>query len=73
VEVVVLISHVFLYLVAKMRDWSLEHKSTLNFEQNEGGDGIWFFQYHPKSKQQSLQWKQPTSPQPKKVHMSKYK
>jgi histone-lysine N-methyltransferase SETMAR len=27
------------------------------------------FQCDPKSKQQSLQWKQPTSPQPKRAHM----
>jgi len=32
---------------------------------------VQWFQYDPKRKQQSLQWKQPTSPQPKKPCMSK--
>jgi len=31
------------------------------------GDEIWCFQYDPKSKWQSLQWKYQTSSQPKKA------
>jgi hypothetical protein len=35
------------------------------------GHETWYFQYDPESKWQSLQWKQLTSPQSKKAHMSK--
>ena len=37
------------------------------------GDKTWVFQYDPKIKRQSLQWKSPGSPRPKKVRMSKSK
>jgi hypothetical protein len=35
------------------------------------GDETWWFQYGTESKRQRLQWKQPTSPRPKKAHISK--
>jgi hypothetical protein len=35
------------------------------------GDETWCFQYHPESKRQSLQWKQPTFPRPKQARKSK--
>ena len=31
------------------------------------GDGTWVYGYDPETKQQSLQWKSPNSPQPKKA------
>ena len=37
------------------------------------GDEIWVFQYSPETKRQSLQWKSPGLPRPKKVRMSKSK
>ena len=37
------------------------------------GDETWVFQYDPETKRQSLQWKSPGSPRPKKVRMSKSK
>ena len=37
------------------------------------GDESWIFEYNPFTKQQSLEWKSPTSPRPKKVRMSKSK
>ena len=33
----------------------------------------WIFEYDPETKRQSLQWKSPTSPRPKKARMSKSK
>jgi hypothetical protein len=45
---------------------------TNNFLSNAvTGDEIWCFQYDPQSKRQILPWKQPTSPGPKEVRMSK--
>ncbi len=35
------------------------------------GDESWIFQYDPETKRQSLQWKYPGSPRPKKAKMSK--
>jgi hypothetical protein len=35
------------------------------------GGETWLFQYDSEDKQQSFQWKHPTSPQPKKFCMSK--
>lgn len=35
------------------------------------GDESWVFQYDPETKRQSLQWKTPSSPRPKKARMSK--
>lgn len=37
------------------------------------GDETWVFQYDPETKRQSLQWKTPASPRPKKARMSKSK
>ena len=37
------------------------------------GDESWIFEYDPETKRQSLQWKSPTSPRPKKARMSKPK
>ena len=37
------------------------------------GDESWFFRYDPETKRQSLQWKTPASPRPKKARMSKSK
>ena len=37
------------------------------------GDESWIFEYDPETKRQSLQWKSPTSPRPKKARMSKFK
>ena len=34
------------------------------------GDESWIFEYDPETKRQSLQWKSPTSPRPKKARMS---
>lgn len=35
------------------------------------GDETWVFQYDPETKRQSLQWKSPSSPRPRKARMSK--
>ena len=37
------------------------------------GDESWIFEYDPFTKRQSLEWKSPTSPRPKKARMSKSK
>ena len=37
------------------------------------GDESWIFEYDPETKRQSLQWKSPTLPRPKKARMSKSK
>ena len=37
------------------------------------GDETWVFEYDPETKRQSMQWKSPTSPRPKKARMSKSK
>ena len=37
------------------------------------GDESWIFEYDPETEWQSLQWKSPTSPRPKKARMSKLK
>jgi hypothetical protein len=37
------------------------------------GDECWVFQYDPEIKRQSMQWKSPGSPRPKKARMSKSK
>ena len=37
------------------------------------GDESWNFEYDPKTKRQSLQWKSPVSPRPKKARQSKSK
>ena len=37
------------------------------------GDESWIFEYDPFTKQQSLEWKSPTSPRPKKARMFKSK
>uniref|UniRef100_A0A8C4Q4B9 Mos1 transposase HTH domain-containing protein n=1 Tax=Eptatretus burgeri TaxID=7764 RepID=A0A8C4Q4B9_EPTBU len=37
------------------------------------GDESWIFEYNPKTKRQSRQWKSPASPRPKKARMSKSK
>ena len=37
------------------------------------GDESWIVEYNPFTKQQSLEWKSPTSPRPKKARMSKSK
>ena len=37
------------------------------------GDESWIFEYNPFTKRQSLEWKSPTSPRPKKARMSKSK
>ena len=37
------------------------------------GDESWIFEYDPKTKRQSRQWKSPASPRPKKARMSKSK
>jgi histone-lysine N-methyltransferase SETMAR len=34
------------------------------------GEEMWCFQYDPKTKQQSMQWKTQNSPRPKKAHIS---
>ncbi|KAG7170895.1 Mariner Mos1 transposase-like 4 [Homarus americanus] len=36
-------------------------------------DETWIFTYDPETKRQSIQWKSPTSPRPKKAHMSRSK
>ena len=36
-------------------------------------DESWIFEYNPETKQQSLQWKSPGSPRPKKARQSKSK
>jgi hypothetical protein len=35
------------------------------------GDETWVYGYDPETKRQSLQWKNPSSPQPEKVRMSR--
>ena len=37
------------------------------------GDESWIFEYDPFTKRQSLEWKSPMSPRPKKARMSKSK
>jgi len=37
------------------------------------GDESWIFEYDPKTRRQSLKWKSPTLPRPKKVRMAKSK
>ena len=37
------------------------------------GNESWIFEYDPKNKRQSRQWKSPASPRPKKARMSKSK
>jgi len=36
-------------------------------------DELWFFQYNPKSKHQSMHWKNPSSPRQNKARQSKSK
>jgi hypothetical protein len=37
------------------------------------GDETWYYQYHPKTKRQSTEWRSKNSPRPKKPLMSKSK
>jgi hypothetical protein len=45
-------------------------KETTFFDRVITGDESWCFQYDPKTKLQSMQWKTSASPRPRKAHMS---